>query len=143
MKLPVLVNVHFSVFKIISSINVAQDEDYHSFPLFSICSSVTGYLYRVRMQKIKNFVTTMTISGEGFSTGKSLMYEAIMLALYGKRLQCATPTTVPRLYEMLAAGVPIYGMCCFAVKMKYFYLIIMVCDYNLTSNRRHRTQCKK
>ena len=62
------------------------------------------------MKKIKNFVTTMTISGEGFSTGKSLMYEAIMLALYGKRLHSATPTTIPRLYEMLATGVPIYGM---------------------------------
>ena len=98
-----------SVFKIISKINMAQDERFQSFPLFSLCSSLATYLYPIKMKTIKTFVSTMTISGAGYSTGKSLMYEICMLALYGKRLNNTVPNTIPQLYDMLASGIPIYG----------------------------------
>ena len=92
--------------------NSAQEEEWQSFPLFQICACIAGYLYRVKVKKVRCFMTTMTISGEGYSTGKSLMYEACMLILYGVTLQCSAPTTIPRLYEMLSTGTPIFGKCC-------------------------------
>ena len=100
---------NFSVFKIISNLNQTQDSDYFSFPLFSICASISGFLYKMKLKRIGNAITYLTISGEGFSTGKSLMADACMLALYGKKLDCTAPTTVPKLFDMLASGYPIYG----------------------------------
>ena len=88
--------------------NATQDEEYHSFPLFSICSSIAGFLYTVKIKSVRSFLTTMTISGEGYATGKSLMYDACMLALYGEHLQSSAPNSIPRLYEMLSTGTPIY-----------------------------------
>ena len=88
--------------------NDAQDEEYHSFPLFSICSSISGYLYTVKIKSVRSFLTTMTISGEAYSTGKSLMYDVCMLALYGDLLESSAPNSIPRLYEMLSTGIPIY-----------------------------------
>ena len=59
----------------------------------------------------------MTISGEGYSTGKSLLADACMLALYGSKLDCTAPTTVPKLYDMLGSGRPIYGRWFFLYKV--------------------------
>ena len=88
--------------------NQAQEEKYHSFPLFSFCSSIAGYLYPVRIKSVRSFSTTMTISGDAYSTGKSLFYEACMHALYGDLIQSVAPNSIPRLYEMLASGTAIY-----------------------------------
>ena len=88
--------------------NQAQEEEFQSFPLFSILSSIAGYLYPIKIKCVRSFLTTMTISGEAYGTGKSLMYDACQFALYGDILSSAAPNTVPRLYEMLATGIPIY-----------------------------------
>ena len=54
----------------------------------------------------------LTISGEGFSTGKSLMADVCRLALYGNKKECIAPTTVSTLYDMLSKGKAIYGKMC-------------------------------
>ena len=66
-------------------------------------------MYPVKVKRVGHFVTTMTISGEGFSTGKSLMCDSSMLALYGEKLDCCAPNSVPKLFDMLGSGIPIYG----------------------------------
>ena len=98
-----------SVFKIVGNINQAQDPDNYSFSLFTICNSIAAYLYLPKMKRVGNVMTYMTISGEGFSTGKSLCTDICMTALYGEKLDCTAPTTIPKLYEMLASGTPIVG----------------------------------
>ena len=98
-----------SVFKIVGNINQAQEPDNYSFSLFSICNSIAGYLYLPKMKRVGNVMTYLTISGEGFSTGKSLCTDICMITLYGERLDCTAPTTIPKLYEMLASGTPIFG----------------------------------
>ena len=89
--------------------NQAQDSAWYSFPLFSLCGSVAGYLYEEKIKRIDNCMTYLTISGDGFSTGKSLMSDSCMYALYGKKLDCTAPSTVPKLFEMLSSGTPIVG----------------------------------
>ena len=54
-------------------------------------------------------MTYMSLSGDVYSTGKSLIADACMNALYGRKLDCTAPTQVSVLYEMLASGTPIYG----------------------------------
>ena len=61
------------------------------------------------MKRVGNVMTYMTISGEGFSTGKSLCTDIVMTYLYGEKLDCTAPTTIPKLFEMLATGTPIFG----------------------------------
>ena len=99
----------FSAFIIISNMNKSQDEDFWSLSLFSLCSSIAGFLYPVKMKCVESFSTTMTVSGDGYATGKSLLYDVAMRALYGKRLQCSSPNSLQRCFEMLASGTPIYG----------------------------------
>ena len=74
-----------------------------------MCASIAGFLYLPKLKRVGNVMTYLTISGDGFSTGKSLMSDANMFALYGKKLDCTAPTTVPKLFDMLASGTPIYG----------------------------------
>ena len=89
--------------------NLAQDPENYSYPLFIICGGIAAFLYLPKMRRVGNVMVYLTISGDGFSTGKSLMNDAIMQFLYGKKLDCTAPNTVPQLYEMLASGTPIFG----------------------------------
>ena len=92
--------------------NLCQNPEYYSYPLFQICGGITGFLYLPKLKRIGNVMTYMTISGEGFSTGKSLMADVCRLALYGSKKECNAPTTVSTLYDMLSKGKAIYGKNC-------------------------------
>ena len=89
--------------------NECQEPEWYSFPLFSICGHLAGFMYPVKQKRVKHFLTLMTISGEGFSTGKSLLCDACMFALYGDKLDCSAPSSVPKLFDMLGSGIPIFG----------------------------------
>ena len=54
-------------------------------------------------------VDSLFLSGEGFSTGKSLLTDVCTLALYGKKIECTAPPSIPKLYDELAKGDPIYS----------------------------------
>ena len=49
------------------------------------------------------------LSGDGYSTGKSLLTDVCTLALYGKKMECTAPPSIPKLYDDLAKGDPIYS----------------------------------
>ena len=93
----------------ILNLNLSQDSEHHSFGMFMICAAVAGFLYSPKLRRVGSVPSYLIISGDGFSTGKSLMFDACMMMLYGKRLDCTAPTTVPKLFDMLAKGSPIYG----------------------------------
>ena len=101
--------VFFLVFKIIGNMNLCQDKEFQSFPLFKLCGAISGYLYKQKLKKVQNCMSYLTISGDGFSTGKSLMEDCCMYALYGEKVDSNAPSSVPKLFTMLASGRPIYG----------------------------------
>ena len=109
MLLMVIFFCSLSVFKMLTNLNLSQDSEHHSFGLFMICAAVTGFLYSPKLRMVGSVPSYLIISGDGYSTGKSLMFDACMMMLYGKRLDCTAPTTVPKLFDMLSQGSPIYG----------------------------------
>ena len=98
------------VFMIIKNMNMCQDAEWQSFPLFKLGAAIAGYLYVPKINRTNNCMTYLTISGEGFSTGKSLMEDVCMFTLYGKKIECSIPASVSKLYDKLSEGKPIYGI---------------------------------
>ena len=117
--------------------NKTQESDWHSFPLFSLVGSILGFLYVPRLKTVGNCLTFLTISGEGYSTGKSLITDACMFALYGKKLDCTAPTTVPKLFDMLDSGTPIYGKGLFT-KIEYWFEMQAVANISFIADEENR-----
>ena len=93
----------------INNMNQCQESDWYSYGLFHLCGIIGGFLYKQKLKYVNNCMTYLTISGEGYSTGKSLWSDAGMYALYGRKLDCSAPTTIPSLFEMLTGSTPIHG----------------------------------
>jgi hypothetical protein len=47
--------------------NLAQDPENYSYPLFIICGGIAAFLYLPKMRRVGNVMVYLTISGDGFS----------------------------------------------------------------------------
>ena len=69
---------------------------------------ISGQLYTQIINKQAQFSTQMSVSGDVFTTGKSLMQTVGMLMFYGEEQPTTTTMTEATFYDLIEEG-NIYG----------------------------------
>ena len=71
---------------------------------------LSGELYTLVIEKQKNFVMQISVSGDATGTGKSLAQSIWMITFRGEEVSTVSSITEAAAYQMLARGQNIYGI---------------------------------